>query len=414
MKTWLFAVILNAVVLAILSTSALAEVRVALVIGNGAYEVIGRLRNPPNDAALIANSLTDVGFDVTVVKDQTEDQMGGAIDEFVEKARHADVAEIYYAGHGLQKDGENYLMPVDARLRSESAISREGIALNDLTAALADVPISMIFLDACRNNPFAEAMISAKQASGRSAGLKRGLAVIRTTGDMLVTFAALPNTVASDGNADNSPFAIALAKHIATPDAEVSVLMKRVTADVMAATGGEQRPQQLSQMMTEFYFARAAVAATDISSAATPLAVPQTAERALLSVYPPKATVGEEVSVVADIGASCTPSFFNLTPGRRFTPIPVDFFKKSDLANGQFRFEISPGSRFGLVVQQQDEKGTNILGYFCVPDAFSDPEAQKLVLREIVSQIEAGQEEGMVDAAGFSAVAYQVRPFLIE
>tara|TARA_R110002049_G_scaffold142277_2_gene304136 strand:- start:13215 stop:14447 length:1233 start_codon:yes stop_codon:yes gene_type:complete len=399
----------------LLPLAAHAENRIALVVGNGAYEVIGRLRNPVNDARLIAQSLRDVGFDVTEVVDQTEDQMGDTIDDFVARARDADVAAVYYAGHGLQKDGENYLMPIDAELRSESAISREGIALNDLTAALADVPISMIFLDACRNNPFAEALMSAAASDGRSAGIKRGLAVVRTPGDMLVTFATLPNTVALDGAADNSPFAIALAQHMGTADVEVSVLMKRVTADVMNATGSEQRPQQLSQMMTEFYFNRSAggsaAAPTKAASPPAPVSAP---ERALLSVYPPRVTVGEEVSVVADLGAGCTPTFFNLSPGRKFTPIPLEFFKKTSLDNGQTRFEISPGSRFGLVVQEQDEPGENILGYFCPPASLTDREAQKSVLRDIVGQIAKGTEDGSVPAPGHGNVAYQARPYVIH
>ncbi|MEP4876931.1 MAG: caspase family protein [Tateyamaria sp.] len=392
---------------------ATAEVRVALVIGNGDYEIVGKLRNPVSDARLISDVLSGVGFDVTALTDLTEDQMGEAIDSFVRLARDADVAAVYYAGHGLQKDGENYLMPIDAKLGSESAIAREGISLNDLTAALADVPISMIFLDACRNNPFAEALMSAAQSDGRSAGIKRGLAVIRTPGDMLVTFATLPNTVASDGADENSPFATALSQHIGTPDVEVSVLMKRVTADVMAATDSEQRPQQLSQMMTEFYFNRSGSETTAPKQSA-PVPVAQKPERSLLTVYPPRVSVGEEVSIVADLTATCVPSFFNLSPGRKFTPIPLEFFKQVSLANGQTRFEISPGSRFGLVVQEQDEKGQNMLGYFCPPASLVDPETLKLVLREIVANIRTGDEDGTVNSADYGAVRYQARPYFIE
>jgi hypothetical protein len=387
---------------------------VALVIGNEDYETIGRLANPVNDATLIARTLAEVGFDVTSVTNQTEDQMGETIDRFVEKARQADVAAVYYAGHGLQKDGENYLMPVDAQLRSASAISREGIALNDLTAALADVPISMIFLDACRNNPFAEAIMSEAGSAGRSAGVKRGLAVIRTTGDMLVTFATLPNTVASDGNGANSPFATALANHIPTANVEVSVLMKRVTADVMAATYDEQRPQQLSQMMTEFYFSRDA--SQNVAAAPKPPAdqLPQLAERSLLTVYPPRVGVGDEVSVVADLGEFCTPSFFALSPSKKFTPLPLKFFKQTPLHNRQTRYEISPGSRFGLVVQPQDEKGENVLGYFCEPPGDGDMDALKSILRDIVKRIGSGEENGVVDPMGYGTVHFQARPFWIE
>ena len=380
-----------------------AETRVALVIGNAAYETIGQLRNAGNDAALIAASLSAVGFDVTALADLSEDAMGEAIDAFTTKASTADVAAVYYAGHGLQKDGENYLMPIDARLRSESAISREGIALNDLTAALADVPISLVFLDACRNNPFAEDMLNKSASDGRSAGIKRGLAVVRTPGDMLVTFATLPNTTADDGAGDNSPFAKALAQHIRTADTEVSVLMKRVTADVMAQTDGEQRPQQLSQMQKEFYFRR--------TTQATPT---QDIQRALLTVYPPRVTAGGEVSVVADIGQTCRPSFFNLSPVLQLTPLPLQFFKVIEMANGQTRYEISPGSRYGLVVEEGDETGKNTLGYFCEPPGLADIEDKKTLLREIITRIGQGTEDGSVQMSGFGEVAFQVRPFTIE
>ena len=380
-----------------------AETRVALVIGNAAYETIGQLRNAGNDAALIAASLSAVGFDVTALADLSEDAMGEAIDAFTTKASTADVAAVYYAGHGLQKDGENYLMPIDARLRSESAISREGIALNDLTAALADVPISLVFMDACRNNPFAEDMLNKSASDGRSAGIKRGLAVVRTPGDMLVTFATLPNTTADDGAGDNSPFAKALAQHIRTADTEVSVLMKRVTADVMAQTDGEQRPQQLSQMQKEFYFRR--------TTQATPT---QDIQRALLTVYPPRVTAGGEVSVVADIGQTCRPSFFNLSPGLQLTPLPLQFFKVIEMANGQTRYEISPGSRYGLVVEEGDETGKNTLGYFCEPPGLADIEDKKTLLREIITRIGQGTEDGSVQMSGFGEVAFQVRPFTIE
>lgn len=397
-----------------IATNSSAESRVALIIGNGDYEVIGKLQNPTRDAALIAQTLSQVGFDVTVIYDQTEKQMGAKIDAFVNKARNADVAAFYYAGHGLQKDGENYLMPVDAQIRSEAAISREGIALNDLTAALANVPISLIFLDACRNNPFAEALMSSAQSQGRSAGIKRGLAVVQAPGDMLVTFATLPNTVASDGSGNNSPFASALADHIVTPDVEISVLMKRVTADVMAATERQQRPQQLSQMMTEFYFSRGNAGSTKLGSLSADTPVILSPERALLTVYPPRVTVGDEISVFADLDTNCTPSFFNLSPDRKFTPIPLRFFKKTTLDNSQIRFEISPGSRFGLVVQEQDEKGENILGYFCLPADPNDREAQKGILREIARKIGAGEEDGNMNSTSYGEIPYQARPYVIE
>jgi hypothetical protein len=363
-----------------------AETRIALVIGNGGYESIGRLRNAPNDAELIAVSLVQTGFAVTKAIDLDEDAMGQVIDQFLDQARNADVAAVYYAGHGIQKDGENYLLPIDAQLTSVSAISREGIALSDLTRGLEDVPISLIFLDACRNNPFAEALLARSASSSRNAGVQRGLAVVQTTGDMMVAFATLPNTTASDGVGENSPFARALARHIPAPGIEVSLLMKRVTADVMQETGEEQRPQQLSQMQREFYFAPPQTQATS--------AAVEGVNRSLLTVYPSRVTVGEEVSVVADVQPGCTPAFVNVAPSGRVIPVPTTYFKTVAMAGGQTRYEISPGSRYGLVVQDQDEKGGNQFGFFCLPPGGEETEVKRALLRGILQSLSSGTAEG--------------------
>lgn len=375
-----------ALILGLFAGTSHAENRVALVIGNGAYDTIGRLRNAPNDAELIANALAQTGFSVTKALDLDEDAMGQAIDRFLEGAANADVAAVYYAGHGIQKDGENYLLPVDAKLTSVSAISREGIALSDLTRGLEQVPISLIFLDACRNNPFAEELLARAASSSRGAGVQRGLAVVQTTGDMLVAFATLPNTTASDGTGENSPFARALARHIPTSGVEVSLLMKRVTADVMQETGEDQRPQQLSQMQREFYF-------VPQQSPAANTAV-EGVERSLLTVYPPRVTVGEEVSVVADIQPGCTPAFVNVAPSGRVIPVPTTYFKTVAMAGGQTRYEISPGSRYGLVVQEEDEKGANSFGFFCLPPGGEATEAKRALLRGILERLAAGTTEG--------------------
>lgn len=393
-----------AVMLTLLAGACLAETRVALVMGNGGYETIGRLRNAANDADLVARSLTDAGFAVTSARDLDEDAMGQAIDTFVTAARTADVAVVYYAGHGIQKDGENYLMPVDAKLSSASAIAREGIALSDLTRGLEQVPISLIFLDACRNNPFAEALLTQSSGDTRSAGLQRGLAVVQTTGDMLVAFATLPNTTAADGEGENSPFARALARNIPFPGIEVSLLMKRVTADVMQETGGTQRPQQLSQMQREFYFVP--------PHGTNAPAVVEGVNRSLLTVYPPRVDVGQEVSVVADVQPGCTPAFVNVAPSGRVTPVPLSYFKTIAMAGGQTRYEISPGSRYGLVVQEQDEKGVNQFGFFCAPQGDEDKETKKILLRALVQNLSDGKEEGRL--AEPMQTYFQFRRYVID
>lgn len=386
----------------LMTVPAMAEKRIALVIGNSGYEQIGALANAANDAVLISDSFRATGFDVTTLTDLTEDAMGEALDVFASQAMTADVAAVYFAGHGIQYERVNYLMPVDARLNSAAAIAREGIALDQIMDALTPVPVSLIFLDACRNNPFAEQLMAAARATGRSAHVTRGLAVVQAQGDQLVAFATLPDTVASDGTQGNSPFARALARHIPTQGIEASVMMKRVTADVLKETGGEQRPQQLSQMQREFYFAGKA----DTNPRPAVL-------DAILSVYPARVSVDDEVAMIADLPPSCTPFFFALAPSSRFTPIPRRFFRTIALTSGQTRYEISPGSRYGLKVLPEDEKGTNHIGYLCEPPVGTEDTTLKALLRAAVSSAQDGVEDGTVSANGIET-SFQVRPFVIE
>lgn len=378
------------------------ENRFALVIGNAAYEKAGRLANPKRDAELISKALQRVGFETSVHYDLDEEGMGKVLDDLAERVADLDVVALYFAGHGIQKDGENYLIPVDAALRSQTAIERETIRLRSFMEVMEEVPISLLFIDACRNNPLAENLLSSSSSSGRSAGITRGLAPIRTVGDMLVTFATLPNSVAEDGRGQNSPFAKALSRHLDTENVEVSVLMKRVTRDVLSETNGDQRPQQLSQMQTEFYFKRTQTQATVRED-----------NKTLLAVYPGAVTIGEEVSVLADVPAQCAPNFFNISPSRRVTPIPTRFFKKIDLGRGQTRYEISPGSRYGLVVQEQDEKGDNKIGFFCTLGPALSDDRKKEILRDVDDRIAQQQLSGTLGSVG-EEISYHFAEFEIN
>lgn len=388
--------------------SAQAKDRVALVIGNSAYETIGALDNAGHDARLIADRLKSLDFKVFEHYDLTEDGMADAIDNFAIEAATAEVGALYYAGHGMQKDGENYLMPIDTKLKSPASIERDGTPLRSILSIMENLPTGLVFLDACRNNPFAEAVLANAKTSKRSAALSRGLAFVRPLGDTLVAFATLPNATASDGNDGNSPFAKSLAKHMTTPDIEVSVMMKRVTRDVMDETDRQQRPQQLSQMQTEFYFSQSKLKDKDEKSV---ISIQE--PNPLLAVYPPYVTVGEEVSVVADVPKSCKPFFLNIGPGGKLTPIPLNFFKQVELGNSQYRYEISPGSRYGLVVQEQDDKGKNNFGYFCEPDGqFEKPQIQA-ALRQIITEIRNGHLEGKFSFDNLSS-NFQFRDFTIQ
>ncbi|WP_051332432.1 caspase family protein [Cucumibacter marinus] len=379
-------------------SAASAENRFALVIGNSAYESVGRLPNATGDADLIAASLEAMGFEVRKLTDLTEDAMGEALDDLARRAPEIDVGALYYAGHGIQADGENYLIPIDARLESETAIERETISLNSFLSVFEQMPISLIFLDACRNNPLADQRVS----EGRSVAVSRGLAVVRATGDMLITYATLPNAVASDGTEGNSPFARSLSRHMRTPDTEVSVIMKRVTRDVMQETSGEQRPQQLSQMQREFYFAE-----TDSDE------IVRDEIRTSFTAYPSTVVPGEEVAVLADLGRACVPTFFNLSPSRQVTPIPLQFFRTVELGGGQLRYEISPGSRYGLRVTEEDEKGEHDIGFYCSPDQSLEKAQIVDLLNQIHARIGEGAPRGEIEMAG-TPIPYHFGSYTIQ
>ncbi|SHI49730.1 Caspase domain-containing protein [Shimia gijangensis] len=386
-----------------LTTSALAEKRFALVIGNSNYATAGTLPNAKNDAVLIEQSFKAMGFETKVLIDADEDTFGAALDDLASQHDDTDVIAVYFAGHGLQKDGINYLVPVDAKLKSESAIERETISLNTLIDIVKPVPISLIFLDACRNNPWADRMIKTATSKNRDISVRRGFAVVRPEGDMMITYATLPNAVASDGAGNNSPFARALARHMGTPDTEVSVLMKRVTNDVLEETLGDQRPQQLSQMKREFYFRQ-----TD----GTPKR--RDSLQTLLTVYPARVTAGEEVSVVADVPPSCQPLFVNLGATGKVTQIPRSFFRITSLSNGQIRYEISPGAEYGLQVEQSDPHGTNKLGFLCEPKGIVDKADIVATLRSTLTMVNEGTYSGLLTTERFGEAEFRFSEFEIQ
>ena len=235
---------------------ALAEKRVALIIGNAAYPGSGKLINPVNDAEDIAAALNNLDFDVTLKKDLSVVQFSRVIEDFSAKARGADVALFYFAGHALQLDSTNYLMPTDAKIETELEVIQQTIPAQYIVDVLErSARISLVFLDACRNNPLADRLRSTLYSRGRSASLSRGLSRISDRGrDTLIVYSAEPGKIAEDGIGRNSPFAAAVLTHIATPGLEVEVMLKRVTAAVLNATGNKQQPERLSRLASEFYF----------------------------------------------------------------------------------------------------------------------------------------------------------------
>src|ERR1035438_9741634 len=226
-------------VLGILASTdaAKADRRVAFVVGNGAYKNVAQLPNPPVDAKAMASVLRNVGFDVVEGTNLTRDKMTERLLEFGKKAQGADVAVFFYAGHGIAISGTNYLLPIDADIKSEMDV-KLGAAINiDLTLdqTMSDAKVKLVFLDACRDNPFAAKIKS--NASTRSVSVQTGLAEMKSGEGTLIAFATGPGQTALDGQeGTNSPFTRALMAHITTPGVEIQQAMTEVRAQVNEET----------------------------------------------------------------------------------------------------------------------------------------------------------------------------------
>ena len=234
--------ILSLAIVAIASlTDAHADQRVALVIGNSAYQHVAKLPNPVNDAQAVAALFKRAGFDVVESRlDLDAANLKRAMRDFTDMARDADVAVVYYAGHGIEVDGNNYLIPVDAVLERDVDVDDETVSVDRVMRALDPVKrLRLVILDACRDNPFTRTI----KRTMTSRAIGRGLAKMEPlTSDTLIAFAAKAGSTAMDGDGKNSPFTRALVKHLATPDLDLRMAFGRVRDDVMKATSNRQEP----------------------------------------------------------------------------------------------------------------------------------------------------------------------------
>lgn len=227
--------------------------RVALVIGNSAYQHTSALKNPVNDARDVIALLAGLGFQVTEGLDLDKAGLEAKVRAFSSELDGADTALFYYAGHGLQVDGINYLVPVDAKVSAEDDVDFELMPLRQLVKRMErKASTNLVFLDACRNNPITRSL--AQNMGTRSAAVGRGLARVDTGVGTLVSFATQPGNVALDGEGRNSPFTQAILKHLPTPGLDVALMMRRVRRDVLEATGGKQVPWTNSSLTDGFYF----------------------------------------------------------------------------------------------------------------------------------------------------------------
>ena len=281
-RPWILAAIM---VMGVASAAAADGRRVALVIGNGEYGDLPRLANPPRDAVLMAAKLRSIGFEVDVALDDTQASLIGRVRSFGLRARDADVALFYYAGHGIQSRGSNFLLPVDVKFRRYDDLHTQSLPLSMVSTALdsADAKVSLIILDACRDNPLPRLLASL--SGTRSVKANRGLASLQRASGRLVAYATAPGDVAYDGAGEqNSPFTQAVADLIDEPGLEVGTMFQQVREQVMAATDGKQVPWIDEAILGDFYFQppsvqvappASAIAALSLEAASLPANVPE-------------------------------------------------------------------------------------------------------------------------------------------
>jgi uncharacterized caspase-like protein len=230
-----------------------AETRVALVIGNSAYKSVPSLRNPVNDARAMDEALSAVGFRVARLENATKAQIEAGLNELSRQLSPQAISLIYYAGHGIQMNGHNYLLPVDVKIGTAMTVPVEGVNVDDLMKQVMQTRARMniIILDACRDNPFVP-------ANGPSTSLFRdisgGLALIDAPADTLIAFSTAPGKVAADGSGENGLYTLELVRAINTPRASIETVFKKTRIAVVAKSAGTQIPWESSSLTADFSF----------------------------------------------------------------------------------------------------------------------------------------------------------------
>lgn len=241
--------------------------RIALVIGNSNYETIPTLPNPRRDASAIADSLERLGFEVRRVLDGDQEDFDRAVQAFAADRRSADIALFYFAGHGIQINGENYLLPVSIKAPKVDAILEQSLGLNDVRAEMqrTDPGLTIIILDSCRDNPFGPMLTQRTGETVTPISIGQGLAKVNGSAGMLIAYATQPGEVAYDGFGKHSPFTESLLAYLEKPGLEIRLMLGRVREQVVKETQGGQVPWVEEAVLGEFYFSEQ----SEIQTAAT-------------------------------------------------------------------------------------------------------------------------------------------------
>jgi hypothetical protein len=288
------AVLCGAALIAFSSGGANAERRVAMVVGNAQYQDRSMvLPNPKNDAEDVAAALRSIGFEVMEVINSDKRGLDRSMASFARMATDSDTALFYYAGHALQYQGRNYLMPVDAEVQDEISLRYQMLALDDVRAALdRTAGVKVMILDACRNNSVADLLRRNVSGASRAIGNMRGLARIDKTQGMVVAFSTAADDVAADGSGRNSPFTRAFLRRIKEPGLEIEKLFRRVASDVNEETGGRQRPETYVSLLSDYYLNQAdRVAFESIKDTGDPAAL-----KTFISKFPSSSFVADAQS----------------------------------------------------------------------------------------------------------------------
>jgi len=233
--------------------SAEAEPRVALVIGNSAYQSLPSLRNPVNDARVMDEALSAVGFEVTRLENATKAQIEAGLSKLTKPRETWAVGLVYYSGHGIQMNGRNYLLPVDAKIDTATSVGTEGVSVDDVIDQMTrkKFRINIIILDACRDNPF----VSPNRSVGSPfRDISGGLALIEAPANTVIAFSTAPGKVAADGGGENGLYTAELIRSIGIPRASIETVFKETRLRVIARSGGTQMPWESLSLTEDFSF----------------------------------------------------------------------------------------------------------------------------------------------------------------